>query len=69
MQEAKVGDYIGFKSDVEQYAKVIKIVYLWTVSGNKTKAYVVEAPEGGFQGDYIYGQTEHIVSAKDAWCE
>jgi hypothetical protein len=55
----KIGDSVCFKSDVEQYGTVIKI------SGNNLQL----RNAGGFQGDYIGGDTETWQEASRCWVE
>jgi hypothetical protein len=54
-----VGDVVGFKSDVEQYGKVIKI---------QGQVLTLE-PVGceGFQGAYISGQESTTQQADRCW--
>jgi hypothetical protein len=59
----KVGDYVSFKSDVEQGGKITKIV-----KGNYG-AQLSLYSEHGFHGDYIGGQTTTTESASDCWLE
>ena len=54
MKEIKVGTWIGFKSDVEQSARVVEIKEERRFSGRVT-IYVVEAPLSGFEGEYLSG--------------
>lgn len=52
----KVGDFVGFKSDIEQSAEVIEIkVRRIEWSGKSENVYVVKAGPDGFQGEYING--------------
>ncbi len=51
----KVGDHVGFKSDVEQSAEVTGFRRVNTVSGRQTWEIIVKAPADGFQGAYISG--------------
>lgn len=53
----KVGDWVGFKSDIEQSGKIIKI---------KGKELTLENLNG-FSGDYIGGQTTTVELASDCW--
>lgn len=53
----KVGDWVGFKSDIEQSGKIIKI---------KGKELTLENLNG-FSGDYIGGQTITVELASDCW--
>ena len=57
----KVGDWIGFKSDVEQSGRIKKIK-----NGRYGKILVLEN-ENGFKGDYIRGSKEHTVYADECW--
>ncbi len=54
----RVGDWIGFKSDIEQEAEVI---------GIRGDQITVKAPPEGFQGDYIRRYREYTLSADRAW--
>ena len=60
----KVGDYVGFKSDVEQYGKIKKIER----SAFGGAQFVLEN-ENGFSGDYIGGETITVELAKDCWVD
>jgi len=55
----KIGDYVGFKCDIEQGGTIKKINWrtltLTSISG--------------FDGDYIGGQTETDQLASDCWLE
>lgn len=53
----QVGDIVGFKSDIEQYGKIIKI------DGNQLTLY----SQYGFHGEYIGGLKYTTESAKDCW--
>jgi hypothetical protein len=61
--EVKVGDNVAFKSDIEQWAKIIEI--------KKTYAGVALVLENihGFSGDYIGGDTITTVLARDCWAD
>jgi len=61
--EVKVGDNVAFKSDIEQWAKIVEI--------KKTYAGVALVLENrhGFSGDYIGGDTITTVLARDCWAD
>jgi hypothetical protein len=59
-QVVKVGDYVSFKSDVEQTGKIFKIV------DNKL---FLQAGPNGFQGDYISGAEATVEMASDCWLD
>jgi hypothetical protein len=61
--EVKVGDNVAFKSDIEQWAKIIEI--------KKTYAGVALVLENkhGFLGDYIGGETITTQLARDCWAD
>ena len=61
--EVKVGDNVAFKSDVEQWARIIEI--------KKTYAGVALVLENkhGFSGDYIGGETITTQLARDCWAD
>jgi len=55
----KVGDYVGFKCDIEQGGKIIKI------EGNS----LTLQNENGFSGEYIGGDTITVEQASDCWVD
>jgi hypothetical protein len=57
--EINVGDWVGFKSDIEQDGKVKQIQY-------SRRAMLVEN-KNGFDGDYIGGDTEALVGFDEIW--
>ena len=63
-QGVGIGDWVSFKSDVEQCGQIVKI-----------KNSLFGAPElvlenfNGFQGDYIGGETLTTVRAIDCWLD
>ena len=61
--EVKVGDNVAFKSDIEQWAKIIenKKTYMGV-------ALVLENKHG-FSGDYIGGETITTQLARDCWAD
>ena len=61
----KIGDWISFKCDVEQSAKVVEIKRYATGG----RSYVVEAPADGFCGNYIGRADFHQVEERDMWTE
>lgn len=63
-REVKRGDYVGFKSDVEQSGQVVDI---W--EDNMRGAMLRLYREYGFEGHYIGGQTTTVVAAKDCWTD
>jgi hypothetical protein len=62
-QEVSVGDYVGFKSDIEQSGKIVEI----------KKSYIgvslVLQNNNGFSGDYIGGDTITTQLARDCWID
>ena len=60
----QVGDYVGFKSDIEQYGAIISI---------KPTGYgdfdLTLYNQNGFEGHYIGGQEKTVVRASDVWTE
>ena len=58
-QTVKIGDWVGFKSDIEQNGRIIKI------EGDRL---YLENP-GGFEGDYIGGQETTVQSARNCWID
>jgi len=59
-QRVQVGDWVSFKSDIEQSGKITAIL-----SGNR----LVLTNPNGFQGDYIGGSETTIERAEDCWIE
>ena len=58
LTQVGVGDYVCFKCDIEQCAKIV------AVRGNDI---TVAAPADGFSGEYINGQKTHTLFAADCW--
>ena len=62
-QTVKVGDWVGFKSDIEQSGQIVEIKKSYMgyslVLENKT----------GFSGDYIGGDTITTEQASDCWVD
>lgn len=61
-QQVKVGDWVCFKSDIEQCGKIVQIKKGFGDT-------LVLENKNGFQGDYIGGDTMTQVSARDCWVE
>jgi hypothetical protein len=57
--EVNVGDWVGFKCDIEQEGRVKAI----------NKHYAVLENASGFEGGYIGGDTEARVSVEELWRE
>lgn len=62
-QVVKVGDYVGFKSDIEQYGKIVEIKQSYM------GASLVLENTSGFSGDYIGGDTITTELARDCWID
>jgi len=62
-QTVKIGDWVGFKSDIEQSGQIVEI----------KKSYMghslVLENKSGFQGGYIGGDTITTELARDCWLE
>lgn len=58
-QTVKVGDYVGFKCDIEQGGQIVAI------NGDM----LTLESEYGFHGDYIGGQTRTTERASDCWID
>jgi len=62
-QTVKVGDWVGFKSDIEQSGQIVEI----------KKSYMghslVLENKSGFHGDYIGGSTITTELASDCWVD
>lgn len=63
-QGVGIGDWVSFKSDVEQSGQIIKIKN--SLFGRTE--FVLENFQG-FQGEYISGQTQTVVAAVDCWLD
>ena len=63
-QGVGIGDYVGFKSDIEQSGQIIKIK-----KNMFGKTELVLENFNGFQGDYIRGATQTVVRAEDCWID
>lgn len=59
-QRVNVGDYVSFKSDIEQGGRIYRI------EGNRL---FIEAGPNGFEGDYIGGQDTTVQRAEDCWLD
>jgi len=61
--DVKIGDWVGFKSDIEQSGQIVEI----------KKSYMghslVLENKNGFQGGYIGGDTITTELASDCWLE
>ena len=60
----KIGDYVGFKSDIEQSGKIKSIK-----SAQSGGAELTLEDDDGFHGDYIGGDTITTVMAVDCWVD
>jgi hypothetical protein len=63
-QTVKVGDWVGFKSDIEQSGQIVEI--------KKTVCFgvsLVLENKTGFHGDYIGGDTITTELASDCWVD
>jgi hypothetical protein len=60
-QIVKVGDFVGFKSDTEQYGTVTAIEGDWLV--------LRAACSSGFDGGYIGGQMQTRVDSARCWLD
>lgn len=61
-QTVQVGDWVSFKSDIEQSGRIVQIR---TSSFGKPEL-ILENPDG-FEGDYIGGETRTVERASDCW--
>ena len=57
----KVGDWVGFKCDIEQSGKIVEIKSDW-----RGRRFILEN-ENGFDGGYIGGDTRTEVDEEDCW--
>jgi len=56
-----IGDYVGFKADIEQYGEIVNI----EGSGKNAVLYLVD--EDGFPGDYLRYDKETSMEARRCW--
>lgn len=56
-QKPKVGDWVAFKSDIEQTAQIVKIRHQRNWAGIACTVLVVENLNG-LKGEYLAGQTQ-----------
>jgi hypothetical protein len=59
----KIGDWVGFKSDIEQSGKIVAIKQ--TYAGTS----LTLENTSGFSGDYIGGDTITTELARDCWID
>lgn len=64
-QEVKVGDWVGFKSDIEQSGRITAIVKAPYGHG----AELTLRNDNGFDGGYIGGHTTTTVRSTDCWVD
>jgi len=64
-QTVRVGDWVGFKCDIEQYGRIKKISR--PPFGNGVQLTLEN--ENGFDGEYIGGQTITTQAASDCWID
>ena len=62
-QEVQIGDWVGFKSDIEQSGKIVEI------KSSYMGASLVLENTSGFSGGYIGGDTITTELARDCWLE
>jgi hypothetical protein len=58
-----IGDWVGFKSDIEQSGKIVAIKQTYAGTSLTLES------EHGFHGDYIGGDTITTVLARDCWID
>jgi hypothetical protein len=62
-QTVTIGDWVGFKSDIEQSGQIVEI------KTSYMGASLVLENKSGFQGGYIGGDTITTELARDCWLE
>ena len=62
-QTVNIGDWVGFKSDIEQSGKIVAIKQ--TYAGTS----LTLENTRGFSGDYIGGDTITTELARDCWID
>jgi hypothetical protein len=63
-QVVSVGNYVGFKSDIEQGGRIVG--FSKTLMGSDV---LILENLNGFEGDYIGGDTRTQVLASECWLE
>ena len=58
-----IGDWVGFKSDIEQSGKIVAIKQTYTGTS------LTLENTSGFSGDYIGGDTITTELARDCWID
>ena len=69
VNELEVGQFVSFKSDIEQSAEIVEIKQETLFDRRRTKVFVVKAPPDGFSGSYIGRSDFYNIYASDAWVE
>ena len=64
--EVKIGDSVGFKSDVEQSGTIDKIR---RNGWGQVELVLTTDSDCGFHGDYIGGRTTTVELAEDCWVD
>ena len=64
-KEIKPGDWVGFKSDIEQGGRIIGIYR----DSMRLSSVLILENKNGFDGDYIGGDTVTHQDARDCWRE
>lgn len=64
--EVKVGDWVGFKCDIEQSGQIIEIKTRNNWYGDRSIVFVLENKEG-FRGEYIRGAKQTEEDAERCW--
>jgi len=58
-----IGDWVGFKSDIEQSGKIVDI------KSSYMGVSLILENQSGFSGDYIGGETITTQLARDCWID
>ena len=62
-QTVNIGDWVGFKSDIEQSGKIVDI------KSSYMGVSLILENTSGFSGDYIGGDTITTELARDCWID
>jgi hypothetical protein len=62
-QEVKIGDWVGFKCDIEQSGQIVAIKQTYSGTSLTLKN------KSGFSGGYIGGDTITTELASDCWLD
>jgi hypothetical protein len=65
----KIGDCVGFKSDIEQYGRIAKIERNRSMCGEGYDLTLYAGDGQKFRGEYIGGMRTTVVHTDDCWID